>query len=82
MHRIGELSQQIAYRDPYLCSFGSSQQTKPAQVFQMRFTGDKDSKMQEFRIQNTTSGAYLGADKNRLIQKSTNKSTADIFTFN
>ena len=54
----------------------------PAQVFQMRFTGDKDSKMQEFQIQNTTSGAYLGADKNRLIQKSTNKSTADIFTFN
>ena len=35
MHRIGELSQQIAYPDPYLCSFGSSQQTKPAQVFQM-----------------------------------------------
>jgi hypothetical protein len=54
----------------------------PAQVFQMQFTGDKDSKMQEFRIQNTKTKAYLGANRNQLIQKSTNKSAADIFTFN
>jgi len=54
----------------------------PAQVFQMQFTGEKDSKMQEFRIKNTKTGAYLGANRNQLIQKSTNKSTADIFTFN
>lgn len=54
----------------------------PKQIFQLSFTGDKDSRMQEFLIKNTKTGAYLGADRNRLIQKSTNKSAANIFTFN
>ena len=54
----------------------------PAQVFQLAFTGDKDSRMQEFRIQNTKTKTYLGANRNQLIQKSTNKTAADIFTFN
>lgn len=54
----------------------------PAQVFQMQFTGAPGSQMKEFQIQNTKTKSYLGADRNRLIQKSTNKSAADIFTFN
>ena len=54
----------------------------PSQVFQMQFTGEKDTKMQEFQIKNTNTGTYLGANRNQLIQQSTNKSAADIFTFN
>lgn len=54
----------------------------PSQVFQMQFTGEKDTKMQEFQIKNTKTGTYLGANRNQLIQQSTNKSAADIFTFN
>lgn len=54
----------------------------PAQVFQMQFTGDKDSQMQEFRVNNVKTGAYLGASKNKLAQTTNNKSSADIFTFN
>lgn len=54
----------------------------PAQVFQMQFTGESGSQMKEFNIQNTKTKAYLGASQNQLIQKSDNKSSADIFTFN
>lgn len=54
----------------------------PAQVFQMQFTGESGSQMKQFKIQNTKTKAYLGASRNQLIQKSNNKSSADIFTFN
>ena len=54
----------------------------PAQVFQLSFTGASDSKMEEFRLKNTKTNTYLGANRNRLIQQSSNKSSADIFTFN
>jgi hypothetical protein len=79
-------------RNPDLCAkslgrdsgleFAACNPYDPAQVFQMQFTGEKDTKMQEFQIRNTKTGAYLGANRNQLIQLSTNKSSADIFTFN
>lgn len=54
----------------------------PNQIYQIQFTGAPNSRMQEFHIQNASNKRYLGVNNSRFINKTTSKTSGEIFTFN